>query len=275
MTSSLDHKQSINLIRLINRIESHSQRLAMPTFHEHNRSEVDPEQWYWELKSLETTVRHAKTILDTLDSNPITAQTISQIIAQDPSTLKHRLKVVQARIQAALQACPPPTPPASPPLRLTTKPPQPPALPTYLPAKNKSTDCEKDHYEPQSTPPSDRIKTHQIPNPVPKIDSKPIDHHMLNNQNLTTEESLTKELSEMASQLKLNAQHFGALLSKDKEIIEKNVTTLELNEKRMKSEGNRLGQVSIKGRQMTWFTIFSVIGVVVAWFLMFIIIRFS
>lgn len=79
----------------------------------------------------------------------------------------------------------------------------------------------------------------------------------------------------MAAQLKRNAQHFGKLLGEDRNLIENNATLLERNHDQMRREGGRLGEVTVKGRQMTWFTILAVAGVMIAWFMMFIIIRFS
>ncbi|KAH9817800.1 hypothetical protein DFH28DRAFT_889146 [Melampsora americana] len=290
MTSfqSRPSKETINLIRLIHRLESHSQRILMPSlqsYHDSKPSDVDSEKWYWELKSLETTVRHAKTILDTLDSNPTTSQTISQIVAQDPSTLKHRLRVVQDRIQAALQECPPPTPPSTPPFRSRIKPPELPALPTCpptnLPQPSPSdllphVDSEKLMTE---RPKSAELPLKQEVNPRqallggPKGGNKTMEavlqHHRSN------EDELSHELSEMAAQLKRNAHHFGKLLGEDRNLIENNATLLEQNHDQMRREGGRLGEVTVKGRQMTWFTIFSVTGVMIAWFMMFIIIRFS
>lgn len=90
-----------------------------------------------------------------------------------------------------------------------------------------------------------------------------------------TEEELTNELSQMANQLKRNAHHFGQVLGEDRNIIEANATRLERNHEQMKKEGGRLGEVSIRGRQMTWFTIFAVAAVMVAWFMMFVIIRLT
>ncbi|KIJ49543.1 hypothetical protein M422DRAFT_204934 [Sphaerobolus stellatus SS14] len=90
-----------------------------------------------------------------------------------------------------------------------------------------------------------------------------------------THEELSEELARMAEQLKKNTLYFSDSLEKDKsvlesasEVIEKNYNSLTTQQSRLKTHGG-------KSFWTTWMTLGSIIGVCIAWVLVFIMIRLT
>ncbi|WAQ88215.1 hypothetical protein PtA15_9A342 [Puccinia triticina] len=279
-------KENLNLVRLINRLERNPslqiKKPRMDDSHELNEAKEDQagheefdQHRYWELKGLETTIRHARSILDTINSNPNTFKTVSQI--QDPIELRSKLERIQDRIDVALKTCPAPTVTKLTPSRPSTviyeiKAPELPSMPNKRSRsldeqENQSKEIEKEEVKKESE--SDREETRAETTFRPSLGS-----HPASNLN-SNQEELTDELSQMASQLKKNVHHFNKLLADDQAILLANQTKLELNSDSMNKEGGRLTQVSLKSRSMTWFTIAAVCVVAISWILMFIIIRLT
>lgn len=287
-------KDNINLVRLINRLEKnttleitklpahdpHPSSHDQPARHRrHQRQsssdslEVDRRR-YWELKSLETTIRYAKTILETINSNPATLNAVSQI--HDPIELRSKLDQIQNRIDFALKDCPDPVKspksPYSQSLIHGIKTPELPAIPSAkseaLADVHVKSLAEKDE-ELSNEREGDGIDKKEKAQKPSKLEPQPPSNPNSN------QEELTQELSQMAAQLKKNVHHFNKLLVEDQSVLVANQTKLELNSNSMTKEGARLSQVSLKNRSMTWFTIAAVAAVAISWILMFIIIRLT
>ncbi|PLW23549.1 hypothetical protein PCANC_05725 [Puccinia coronata f. sp. avenae] len=285
-------KENINLVRLINRLDKnthlHVKRKRMPDCLHHHPPEtpdadhqLDHEhfdhQRYWELKGLETTIRHARSILDTINSNPSTLHTISQI--QDPAELRKKLETIRNRIDVALRSCPAPT--LTEPtltrqsaLMYKIKTPELPSLPDK---KRRSLEAQETPSKEEGLKKEEKRERECSEKEEKRAVKKTTKEEGAQQQQrvLSNQEELTDELSQMALQLKKNVHHFNKLLADDQAVLLANQTKLELNSDTMNKEGGRLTQVSLKSRSMTWFTIAAVCAVAVSWILMFIIIRLT
>ncbi|KAA1093161.1 hypothetical protein PGT21_027041 [Puccinia graminis f. sp. tritici] len=286
-------KENINLVRLINRLERNpsllqppkqprieAQQLQLETSDKNISSlstfEREDNNRYWELKALETTIRHARSILDTIyDSQPNTLPSGRQI--DDPSDLRAKLERIRVRIDAALKTCP-----APPITRLARSRPatsiyneiKRPEAPTIPPKKNGSSEKAAEN---EPTPGKKEADECDEKPDEPGEKSARFGRSPPQPTNLVTsnQEELTDELAQMAVQLKKNVHHFNKLLVADHAILLANQTKLELNADSMSKEGGRLGLLRLKTRSLTWFSILAVIVVAVSWILMFIIIRLS
>jgi len=281
-------KENLNLVRLINRLDKNPNfQLRKPAMTDHclpqaaaddqlgAHAKIDQHR-YWELKALETAIHHARSILNTINSNPSTLHTISQV--QDPIELKNKLERIRERIDVALKTCPAPTATKLPSSRPSTliyeiKTPELPSVPNQ---QSRSTEGHEIKSRPEKDTEienKDELQTDEKPVKSKFTPNVPAQVQPANvNAN---QEELTEELSQMASQLKKNVHHFNKLLAVDQTILLANQTKLELNSDTMTKEGGRLTQVSLKNRSMTWFTIAAVCAVAVSWILMFIIIRLT
>ncbi|CAH7689398.1 hypothetical protein PPACK8108_LOCUS24471 [Phakopsora pachyrhizi] len=289
-------KENINLMRLINRLEQISNlNLARPVLSEAKQdsqfssSDISGERtskdrsaediaWYWELKGLETTVKHAKTILKTIEGSSSISQ-FQENAFPNYGELNDKLKVIESRVKAALELC---KVPASKNIPRTKKKVvnsiKKPELPVSLELKpdsrvlneaNKANDLEKGLNEASL----DQARKPLIIDEQSITNIELIDKTL--NQNSSIQDQLTDELSQMASQLKKNVHHFNKLLVEDQAIIQSNQTKLENNSTLMKTQGGKLSEISIRGRKTTWLTILAVLAVVLAWIMMFIIIRLT
>ncbi|KAA1089687.1 hypothetical protein PGT21_027084 [Puccinia graminis f. sp. tritici] len=286
-------KENINLVRLINRLERNpsllqppkqprieAQQLQLETSDKNISSlstfEREDNNRYWELKALETTIRHARSILDTIyDSQPNTLPSGRQI--DDPSDLRAKLERIRVRIDAALKTCP-----APPITRLTRSRPatsiyneiKRPEAPSIPPKKNGSSEKAAENEPTPGKKEADECdeKQDEPGEKSARFGSSPSQPTNLLTSN---QEELTDELAQMAVQLKKNVHHFNKLLVADQAILLANQAKLELNADTMSKEGGRLGLVRLKSRSLTWFSILAVIVVAVSWILMFIIIRLS
>ena len=88
-------------------------------------------------------------------------------------------------------------------------------------------------------------------------------------------EELSAQLAQMATQLKRNAIHFSDTLAKDQAVVEETKLKLESNYDSTHRERTRLRDHSGKSRGTTWLTLFSIIAVLVSFFVMFFIIRLT
>lgn len=87
------------------------------------------------------------------------------------------------------------------------------------------------------------------------------------------QETLTEELANMASRLKMNSLEFSQLLEKDKSLLEKADEQLDGNLSGMIKERDRLKDYKKTGGVTTWFVIGSVLAVLFAWLFMFALMR--
>lgn len=283
-------KENLNLVRLINRLDKNpnfqlrkpamTDGLPQTTTDEANGDQLGElakinQHRYWELKALETTIRHARLILNAINSNPSALHSISQV--QDPIELKKKLERIRERIDVALKTCPAPTATKLPPSRPSTliyeiKAPELPSVPNKQLRSSEGHEIESRPERHTEIETKDKLETDEKPVNSEFTPSVPAQQPSNLNAN---QEELTEELSQMASQLKKNVHHFNKLLADDQAILLANQTKLELNSDTMTKEGGRLTQVSLKNRSMTWFTIAAVCAVAVSWILMFIIIRLT
>ena len=88
-----------------------------------------------------------------------------------------------------------------------------------------------------------------------------------------THEELSGELARMAEQLKRNTVYFSESLDKDKGILQSAGEVLEKNYNSLTKEQGRLKVRGGAGFWNTWMTLAAIIGVCLAWVMMFIIIR--
>lgn len=122
-----------------------------------------------------------------------------------------------------------------------------------------------------ATPPS-LPRPSPLSNPRPKSESEPSAHLATS---LQTQEELSLQLAQMASQLKLNALHFTEALAKDKAVMEGAEEKLEGNLTRLKGERSRLKEHSGKSSGTTWMVLGAILVVCIAWVLMFLVIRIT
>ncbi|KAA1137677.1 hypothetical protein PGTUg99_024223 [Puccinia graminis f. sp. tritici] len=275
-------KENINLVRLINRLERNPSLLQPPKQPRIEAQQLELEtsdgniatlstferednNRYWELKALETTIRHARSILDTIyDSQPNSLPSGRQI--HDPSDLRAKLERIRVRIDAALKTCP-----APPITRLARSRPatsiyneiKRPEAPTIPPKKNGSSEKAAGNEPTPGKKEADECdeKQDEPGEKSARFGSSPSQPTNLLTSN---QEELTDELSQMAVQLKKNVHHFNKLLVADQAILLANQAKLELNADSMSKEGGRLGLVRLKTRSLTWFSILAVIVVAVS-----------
>jgi len=92
---------------------------------------------------------------------------------------------------------------------------------------------------------------------------------------LKTQEELSAQLADMAKQLKMNSVHFAEALARDRVVMEGAEEKLQGNLTRMQAERGRLNVHSLKSGSTTWIVIAAIVTVVVAWIVMFLIIRIT
>ena len=92
---------------------------------------------------------------------------------------------------------------------------------------------------------------------------------------LQTQEELSLQLAQMATQLKLNALHFTESLAKERAVMEGAEEKLEANLTRLKGERGRLKEHSSKSSSTTWLVLGAILVVVIAWIFMFLVIRIT
>jgi len=86
---------------------------------------------------------------------------------------------------------------------------------------------------------------------------------------------LTDQLSMLSHQLKLNALHFSDRLAADSSVVKEAEEKLEGNLDKMKKERVRLKDYSGRASGTTWLVLLTVAVVILAWMLMFFIIRLT
>jgi hypothetical protein len=89
------------------------------------------------------------------------------------------------------------------------------------------------------------------------------------------QDALASELLRMASVLKANTAAFSESLERDRVLVEEASGRLDQNLGLMTRTRGQLGVFSKKARSMGWFTIGSIVCVVVCWMLMFVVIRLT
>jgi SNARE protein 1 len=90
-----------------------------------------------------------------------------------------------------------------------------------------------------------------------------------------TQEEISQRLAEMAVQLRRNAQHFATALEDDKDALAEADSKLDTNLTVLQKERGRLGTYSSKSRGTTWLVILSILVVLIAWIVMFFVIRLT
>lgn len=89
------------------------------------------------------------------------------------------------------------------------------------------------------------------------------------------QEALSSELLRMAAVLKKNSASFAESLERDRQLVEQTTGRLDQNLSLMTRTRGQLGMVSKTARSMGWFTLSSILGVVVCWMAMFVLIRLT
>lgn len=92
---------------------------------------------------------------------------------------------------------------------------------------------------------------------------------------MRTQEELSAQLAQMATQLKMNSLHFTEALARDRAVMEGAEEKLEGNLTRMQAERGRLKITGAKRGSTTWIVLFAIFAVAVAWVVMFLIIRIT
>jgi len=92
---------------------------------------------------------------------------------------------------------------------------------------------------------------------------------------LETQEELSAQLAQMGHQLKLNAIHLSNSLAKEKGTIEDATEKLDHNLGTMTKERVRLRDHSGKSGSTTWLVLGAILCVIIAWIVMFFIIRLT
>ena len=92
---------------------------------------------------------------------------------------------------------------------------------------------------------------------------------------LKTQEEMSNQLADMAKQLKMNSLHFAETLARDRAVMEGAGEKLQGNLTRMQTERGRLKVHSLKSGSTTWIVMGAIITVIVAWIVMFLIIRIT
>jgi Membrane fusion protein Use1 len=90
---------------------------------------------------------------------------------------------------------------------------------------------------------------------------------------LQTQEELSRQLAQMATQLRRNAEHFTEALAQDRAVMEGAEEKLEGNLTRIGTERSRLKVHSGKSGSTTWLVLGAILVVVIAWIIMFLVIR--
>ena len=91
----------------------------------------------------------------------------------------------------------------------------------------------------------------------------------------TLQEALSNELLRMASVLKRNSSEFADALERDRVLVEQASEHLGRNLDLMTRTRGQLGIFSKKARSMGWFTLGSILAVLVSWLMMFVVIRLT
>lgn len=91
----------------------------------------------------------------------------------------------------------------------------------------------------------------------------------------TLQEALSSELLRMAGVLKQNSAALAEALERDRQLVEQAGTGLEQNLDLMTRTRGQLGAFTRKARRMGWFTLGSIVSVVVCWVVLFIVIRLT
>lgn len=91
----------------------------------------------------------------------------------------------------------------------------------------------------------------------------------------TLHEALSNELLRMASVLKRNSVAFADALERDRVLVEQAGERLGQNLDLLTRTRGQLGIFSKKARSMGWFTLSSIIAVLVSWLVMFVVIRLT
>ncbi|KAG8907931.1 hypothetical protein FRB99_001439 [Tulasnella sp. 403] len=92
---------------------------------------------------------------------------------------------------------------------------------------------------------------------------------------LETQEELSAQLAQMGHQLKLNALHLANSLAKEKGVIEDAAEKLDRNLGTMTKERVRLRDHSGKSGNTTWLVVGAILCVIIAWVMMFVVIRLT
>lgn len=92
---------------------------------------------------------------------------------------------------------------------------------------------------------------------------------------LETQEELSEQLAQMGRQLRLNAIHLSNSIAKEKGTMEDAADKLDRNLGTMTKERVRLRDHRGKSGSTTWMVVSAIVCVIVAWILMFFVIRLT
>ncbi|KZO98821.1 hypothetical protein CALVIDRAFT_561762 [Calocera viscosa TUFC12733] len=258
----------INLFRLVRRLE-------LPAT-QPSTSEADPYTAWLQARSQQQKVAHARSLWKCLEGDVQTKE------LDDLDTRIDKLE------QLAAKTCddhpPPPVPKTtfleSLPL---TKPVIPPPVPSpEIPLSPESEPAITEPAEVPITPAA--IESSLLPaepllpefsfirqQPAQKDAAEPQAEFLLN----TVQQELTDQLAAMGHQLKLNAIHFGERLAADANVVKEAEEKLVGNLERMRTERFRLRDYSSTARGTTCLVISCILVVIIAWVMMFVVIRIT
>lgn len=109
--------------------------------------------------------------------------------------------------------------------------------------------------------------------PAALLPSSSTQGSLLSSSSLKAHDELSDELARMATQLRRNAEHFSAILEKDKGLVVSAEDALSKNADSMTRERDRLKKHSSKSFGTTWFTIGTILVVCLAFVWMLVIMR--
>jgi len=269
MTIQEAARDRINLGRLVKRLEK---EVAEQNWSQHEQ----PRQTWIQATMILQNYKYARKLLYDVEqeneidpSSSLSHQKYAATVKESLDKLEGPMQDVERRAQlhnhrpkSLLATLPLPTQSISTPTRQATSP-----VETLIPGPDDATE----------------LRSHATSGPLLSIpaDKAAISRPLLPNApaflstSLQTQEELSRQLSQMATQLKRNAIHFGESLARDKTLIEGAQEKLDDNYDTMKKERVRLRDHHGKSWGTTWITLLSVIVVCVAFILTFFIIRLT
>lgn len=168
-----------------------------------------------------------------------------------------------------------PIPPSDKQVQATVPPPRPSADPVAHVAEDLLLGPSEQTATPShSLPPSSPALEERQP-PTEKQSSGDNSTSRFLSTSLKTQEELSAQLADMAKQLKINSLHFTEALARDRIVIEGAEGKLQGNLTRIQTERGRLKLHSLKSGSTTWIVMAAIITVIVAWIVMFLIIRIT
>lgn len=268
----------INLYRLVRRLEKSVAEEGWNNPGDLKDSEPFPHAIWIRTQGTLGKIRHAKSLLKNVE-----LETQIQEWDFDHDDVRNRLSVLESVVSEVNKKCTP-TPRRPPPMLPLmpqpvdepekVKPDSPPLYQERLDLTEKfagSTSSEPSPLTPNELPITDDLlisPSEKLPTPTSTSRHVPLSTAAMH-------EELSAQLAQMATQLKHNAIHFSDTLARDQAVVEETKLKLESTFDEVQKERVRLRDHSGKSRGTTWLTIFSIVVVIVSFFIMFFIIRLT